>query len=280
MNMYNLYTDVNFKCAEVITKSYSTSFSTGIRLFDKKLRGPIRAIYSFARYADEIVDTFHNEDKRALLDEFQFETFRAIERGLSLNPVLDAYQQIVNQYHIDNNQIIAFFDSMRMDLDIKKFDTLSYNTYIYGSAEVIGLMCLKVFSEGNREEYNELEYYARSLGSAFQKINFLRDIKSDFEERGREYFPSLEFKNFSSETKKLLEEEIQNDFDFGLKGIKKLPKEARLGVYVAYVYYTNLFKTIKKSPYTVLNSKRIRVRNSRKLYLLAVSAIRFQFNLL
>lgn len=278
--MYKLYTDVNFKCAEIITKAYSTSFSAGIRLFDKSLRGPIRAIYSFARYADEIVDTFHNEDKLLLLDEFQEETFKAIDRGLSLNPVLDAYQCIVNTYKIDHDQIIAFFDSMRMDLDTKKFDLLSYNTYIYGSAEVIGLMCLKVFCKGNQEQYDNLEFYARALGSAFQKINFLRDIKSDFEERGREYFPSLDFENFTEENKQELEKDIQKDFDYGLQGIKKLPQEARLGVYVAYIYYINLFKKIKKTPFYKVKSKRIRVNNSRKVYLLAQSTVRAKFNLI
>jgi len=278
--MYKFYTDINFRCAEVITKSYSTSFSSGIRLFDKSLRGPIRAIYSFARYADEIVDTFHNEDKLELLDEFQDETFKAIERGLSLNPVLDVYQNIVNKYSIDHDQIIAFFDSMRMDLDTKKFDEVSYNTYIYGSAEVIGLMCLKVFCQGDQKSYDELEYYARSLGSAFQKINFLRDIKADFEERGREYFPTLDFNNFSDEQKQILESDIQKDFDFGLKGIKLLPQEARLGVYVAYIYYINLFKKIKNTPYNQVKSKRIRVNNPHKLYLLAESTLRAKFNLL
>ncbi len=278
--MYKFYTDINFKCAEVITKSYSTSFSSGIRLFDKSLRGPIRAIYSFARYADEIVDTFHNEDKLELLDEFQDETFRAIKRGLSLNPVLDVFQNIVNKYSIDQDQITAFFDSMRMDLDTKKFDELSYNKYIYGSAEVIGLMCLKVFCNGHQESYEDLEYYARSLGAAFQKINFLRDIKADFEERGREYFPTLDFNNFSEEQKRILEEDIQKDFDFGLKGIKLLPQEARLGVYVAYIYYINLFKKIKNTPYNQVKSKRIRVNNSHKLYLLAESTLKAKFNLL
>jgi phytoene/squalene synthetase len=278
--MYKFYTDINFKCAEVITKSYSTSFSSGIRLFDKSLRGPIRAIYSFARYADEIVDTFHNEDKLELLDEFQDETFKAIDRGLSLNPVLDVYQNIVNKYSIDHDQITAFFDSMRMDLDTKKFDEVSYNKYIYGSAEVIGLMCLKVFCNGDQKNYDDLEYYARSLGSAFQKINFLRDIKADFEERGREYFPTLDFNNFSEEQKRILEEDIQKDFDFGLKGIKLLPQEARLGVYVAYIYYINLFKKIKNTPYNQVKSKRIRVNNSRKLYLLAESTLKAKFNLL
>ncbi len=251
----------------------------GIRLFDAKMRPPIYAIYAFARYADEIVDTFHQEDKLALLDNFQSQTFQAIEENLSLNPVLDAYQHTVNKYNIDHDQIIAFFDSMRMDLDTKKFNPINYNKYIYGSAEVIGLMCLKVFCNGDSNQYSHLEFYARALGAAFQKINFLRDIKADFEERGREYFPTLDFDNFDDQQKKKIEEDIQKDFDYGLIGIKQLPKEARLGVYVAYVYYLNLFKKIKNTPFSKVKSKRIRVNNPRKVYLLAQSTIKSKFNL-
>lgn len=277
--MYKFYTDVNYKCAEAIATAYSTSFSMGIRLFDAKMRPPIYAIYAFARYADEIVDTFHQEDKLALLDNFQSQTFQAIEENLSLNPVLDAYQHTVNKYNIDHDQIIAFFDSMRMDLDTKKFNPINYNKYIYGSAEVIGLMCLKVFCNGDSNQYSHLEFYARALGAAFQKINFLRDIKADFEERGREYFPTLDFDNFDDQQKKKIEEDIQKDFDYGLIGIKQLPKEARLGVYVAYVYYLNLFKKIKNTPFSKVKSKRIRVNNPRKVYLLAQSTIKSKFNL-
>jgi len=278
--MYKFYTDINYKCAEVIATSYSTSFSMGIRLFDVKLRPPIYAIYAFARYADEIVDTFHQEDKLKLLDKFQNETFDAIENKLSLNPVLDAFQHTVKKYNIDKDQILAFFESMRMDLDTKKFDQVNYNKYIYGSAEVIGLMCLKVFCNGDKQKYLDLEYYARALGSAFQKINFLRDIKADFEERGREYFPTLDFNNFDEKQKKILENDIQKDFDYGLIGIKLLPPEARLGVYLAYIYYINLFKKIQNTPFSNVKSKRIRVTNPRKFYLLAKSTVKYKFNLL
>ncbi len=278
--MMQLYDQVNFKCAKVVATSYSTSFSLGIRMFDKSIRNPIYAIYSFARYADEIVDTFHNQDKEYLLDKFEADTFEAIETKLSLNPVLHAYQKIVNQYDIDINQIKAFFKSMRMDLDNSKYDPASYNEYIYGSAEVIGLMCLKVFCKGNQEQYSELEFYARSLGSAFQKINFLRDIKADFEERQRIYFPGVNFNTFNEVQKKEIEEDIKKDFDYGLKGIKILPKEAKLGVYLAYIYYVNLYKKIVKTSHSKIADKRIRVNNGRKLFLLAKSTVRMKFNLI
>lgn len=278
--MMELYDDVNFQCAKQVATSYSTSFSLGIRMFDKNIRPPIYSIYSFARYADEIVDTFHNHDKEYLLDKFESDTYEAIELELSLNPILHAFQKIVNEYNIDLDQIKAFFHSMRMDLDNSKYNSASYNEYIYGSAEVIGLMCLKVFCKGDEKQYSELEFYARSLGSAFQKINFLRDIKSDYEERGRIYFPGINFSTFNEDQKIKIEADIKRDFDYGLKGIKLLPAEAKLGVYLAYIYYVNLYKKIVRTPCSKIVDQRIRVNNGRKLYLLAKSAVRLKFNLI
>ncbi len=278
--MRKLYNDVNDNCAEIVAKSYSTSFSLGIRMFHKSIRPAIYAVYSFARYADEIVDTFYDQDQEYLLSKFRDDTYEAIEQGISLNPILDAYQRIVNNYNIELDQVEAFFQSMKMDLDTQHYHNLSYNEYIYGSAEVIGLMCLKVFCKGDAEQYGELEYHARALGSAFQKINFLRDIKSDYEERGRVYFPDIDFNNFNDEQKKMLEEDIKKDFEYGLIGIKQLPKEARLGVYLAYIYYYNLYKKIVRTPYYKVIDKRIRVNNGHKLYLLAQSTLKSKLNLI
>lgn len=278
--METLYDKVNLKCAKLITQSYSTSFSMGIRVFAKKFRSPIYAIYSFARYADEIVDTFHDSDKARLLNEFEEETYKAIDQALSLNPVLHAFQLIVNAYDIDKDLIHAFITSMKMDLKPVDYDKATYEKYIYGSAEVIGLMCLKVFTAGHEGEYEELKEEAKALGAAFQKINFLRDIKSDYQERGRVYFPDTKFDHFSEERKQEILDEIGKDFSFGLEGIKKLPKGAKFGVYLAYVYYINLYSKIKNASILRIKEERIRVRNRRKLVLLAKSAIKLKFNLI
>ena len=268
------------ECSQLITKRYSTSFSMGIRVFDKALRAPIYAVYGFVRFADEIVDTFHNHDKETLLKRFRAETYLAIDERISLNPVLHAFQEVVNKYHIGLDLIDAFLDSMEMDLYKNRYNDSLYKTYIYGSAEVVGLMCLRVFVAGNDAEYERLKEDACALGSAFQKINFLRDMKSDFDERGRVYFPGIDFTHFDNDQKKAIEADIQADFDAGLRGIRNLPDSARFGVYLAYVYYINLFEKIKKSNAKRVKEERIRVKDSKKVYLLFSTALRSSLNLL
>lgn len=278
--MLSLYKEVCRECSKLITKRYSTSFSLGIRVFDQELRAPIYGVYGFVRFADEIVDTFHDKDKATLLQRFREETYLAIEEGISLNPVLQSFQEVANRYDIGRDLIDPFLDSMAMDLEHSNYHPDLYNEYIYGSAEVVGLMCLKVFVDGDQAEYERLKPSACSLGAAFQKINFLRDMRSDYYERGRVYFPGVDFTSFTNEDKKRIEKEIKADFDHALTGIKELPRGARLGVYLAYVYYINLFQKIKHSPATQVQEERIRVPDSRKLYLLASTAVRHRFNLL
>ncbi|MEM9835903.1 MAG: phytoene/squalene synthase family protein [Bacteroidota bacterium] len=276
----NLYRDVCRQCSRMITQRYSTSFSTGIRVFDKHLRGPIYNIYGFVRFADEIVDTFHEHDKATLLQRFRNDTYLALEEKISLNPVLQSFQEVANEYGIGRDLIDPFLDSMAMDLEHSNYHPDLYNEYIYGSAEVVGLMCLKVFVAGDEAEYERLKPAARSLGAAFQKINFLRDMKSDYLERGRVYFPGVDFMTFTQEDKRRIEDEIKADFDHALTGIKELPQGARLGVYLAYMYYIKLFQKIKHSPVQQVQEERIRVPDSRKIYLLASTAVRHRFNLL
>lgn len=263
----NLFDETCFECSKLITTKYSTSFSMGINAFDKRFRYPVYAIYGFVRYADEIVDTFYDHDQRELIDEFKIETFKAIERGISTNPVLQSFQQVVNQYNIEKELIDAFLVSMKMDLDKTAYDDAGYKTYIYGSAEVIGLMCLRIFCDNDNSLYDQLVPKAMSLGSAFQKINFLRDIKSDFEDRGRTYFPEVDFNNFTEADKRLIEADIKKDFDDALLGIKLLPKGSRLGVYVAYIYYLQLFKKIQATAACTIMEKRIRVSDTHKMSL-------------
>ncbi len=263
----NLYNETCFECSKIITKKYSTSFSKGIKAFAKRFRYPIYAVYGFVRYADEIVDTFHGFNKALLITEFRKETFEAIERKISLNPVLQSFQKVVNTYQINHDLIDAFLRSMEMDLENTSYSDDGYKTYIYGSAEVIGLMCLKIFCEDDELLYTQLVPKAQSLGAAFQKINFLRDIKSDFEERGRTYFPAVDFNNFNEQEKKLIETDIKKDFDDALEGILQLPVGAQLGVYIAYVYYLELFKKIKETPAKVIMQKRIRVSDRQKMFL-------------
>jgi phytoene/squalene synthetase len=264
----------------LITKHYSTSFSLGIQTLNKSLHFPIYAIYGFVRYADEIVDTFHNYDKATLLARFKADTYQAIDEKISLNPVLHAFQLIVNAYHIEKELIEAFLRSMEMDLEDHVYDPDLYNEYIYGSAEVVGLMCLRVFCNGNDALYQQLVPSARALGAAFQKVNFLRDIKSDFKERGRTYFPDVDFNAFSNEDKLKIEEDIQKDFNHALEGIKKLPTSSKAGVYLAYVYYLNLFKKIKSSPANRLVNERIRVADTRKLLLLFITYLKTRLKLI
>jgi len=278
--MMDLYNKVCRECSKHITNRYSTSFSMGIRVFDKRFRAPIYAVYGFVRFADEIVDTFHDYPKKQLLDRFRQDTYRAIEEGISLNPVLHAFQETVHQYGIERELIDAFLDSMEMDLHFDRYHDSLYKKYIYGSAEVVGLMCLRVFVEGDDEMYERLKTPACSLGAAFQKINFLRDMKSDFDERGRVYFPGVDYTRFCNEDKIEIEADIEQDFNDAYRGIVQLPEGARFGVYLAYIYYTNLFKKIRSAPAERVTKERIRVPNRRKAMLLFSSALRNSLNLL
>lgn len=252
----------------------------GIRVFDKRFRAPIYAVYGFVRFADEIVDTFHDFPKKQLLDRFRQDTHRAIEERISLNPVLHAFQETVHLYGIERELIDAFLDSMEMDLHFERYHDSLYKQYIYGSAEVVGLMCLRVFAEGDKELYDQLRKPACSLGAAFQKINFLRDMKSDFDERGRVYFPGVDYNRFCNEDKVEIETDIEKDFNDAYRGIVQLPDGARFGVYLAYIYYTNLFKKIRSAPADRVTQERIRVPNRRKAVLLFSSALRNSLNLL
>ncbi len=276
----DLYNKTCFECSKLITNNYSTSFSLGIKAFDSRFRDAIYAIYGFVRYADEIVDTFHNHDKTLLISNFRQETFTAIEQGISLNPVLQSFQTVVNRYGIDTHLIDAFLTSMEMDLDKTAYTCESFKQYIYGSAEVIGLMCLRVFCENDDALYQRLLPQARSLGSAFQKINFLRDIQSDYEERGRVYFPGVNFNGFSESDKQKIEADIKADFDEGFAGIKQLPKGTRLGVYIAYVYYLQLFKKIRNTPASTIRQQRIRVPDWQKMALYCKAVVKQKLNVL
>ncbi|MCC6462394.1 MAG: phytoene/squalene synthase family protein [Saprospiraceae bacterium] len=280
MNHLSLYHSTCAECSRLITLRYSTSFSLGIRLFHRRFRAPIYGIYGFVRFADEIVDTFHDYPKKQLLDRFREDTYRAIEEGISLNPVLNSFQQVVHRYGIERELIDAFLRSMEMDLEQDRYDAEGYSTYIYGSAEVVGLMCLRVFCEGDDAEYQRLKASACRLGAAFQKINFLRDIKSDHEERGRVYFPGVDFSRFDNEAKQRIEADILADFEAALEGIRQLPDGARFGVYLAYKYYIQLFAKIKRASAHSVACVRFRVSDKRKLYLLFSSAVRHQLNVL
>lgn len=278
--MLELFDKTCMECSKLITNRYSTSFSSGIRVFDKKYREPIYAVYSFVRFADEIVDTFHDYPKEELLDQFRKDTYTAIEKGVCLNPVLHAFQQTVRKYQIDLELIDAFLDSMEMDLHFQQYEDSMYKKYIYGSAEVVGLMCLKIFTEGDRELYESLKAPACSLGAAFQKINFLRDMKSDYQDRGRVYFPGVDFVNFSLEDKVQIEKDIEKDFKDAYLGIVQLPSGVRLGVFLAYTYYVELFEKIRKAPVSRVVKERIRVNDWRKVALLFSSALRTRLNLI
>lgn len=278
--MVQLYHHTSGHCSRIVTEKYSTSFSSAIRMLHPDLRTPVFNIYGFVRLADEIVDTFHEYDKETLLSQFRKETYEAIERGISLNPVLNSFQRTVNQYNIDRDLIEAFFHSMEMDLGKKSYDSDAYREYIYGSAEVVGLMCLYVFCDGNKEQYKKLEAPARSLGAAFQKVNFLRDIKADFNGLSRIYFPGCDFCNFSEADKRAIEADIEKDFQHAWDGVRRLPLKARFGVYVAYKYYLSLFKRIKRlEPARVLES-RIRIPNYLKMMILFRAGVKNQLRLI
>ena len=276
--MMQLFDQTNLECSKLITERYSTSFTLGIKTLDKKFHFPIYAIYGFVRYADEIVDTFYDFDQKLLLERFVKDTYEAIHTGISLNPVLHSFQMVVNQYQIENELIDAFLHSMAMDLEKQSYTDDKYSEYIYGSAEVVGLMCLRVFCEGDKEMFNHLKNGARSLGAAFQKVSFLRDLKSDFVDRGRVYFPGVDFLSFTKEAKRQIEKDIQADFDAAYLAIKQLPRSARMGVYLAYVYYLTLFNKIKETPATRIQEERIRVPDFQKVALLARTYLQFRIS--
>jgi len=277
--MLSLYRRTNIECSRIITRNYSTSFSLGILAFDKKFRDPIYAIYGFVRYADEIVDTFHEFDKAELLKEFAQDTWKAIDRGISLNPVLDSFQRTVSEFGIGRDLIQAFLDSMSMDLYDIEYAEQTYNTYIYGSAEVVGLMCLRVFCTGDDQLYDRLKPAARHLGAAFQKVNFLRDIRDDYENRGRTYFPGVDLGiHFDQPTKKAIEAEIEVDFKLAYEGIRQLPRGSRTGVLTAYRFYLNLFRKIRRTEPEKVMVSRIRISNLEKVALLAASVVSHRFS--
>ncbi|MDQ6844446.1 MAG: phytoene/squalene synthase family protein [Bacteroidota bacterium] len=278
--MMQLFHDVSMQCSKITTQKYSTSFSSAIKLLHKDLRSPIYNIYGFVRFADEIVDTFHEHNKAELLEEFKIETYSAIKRKISLNPILQSFQLTVNKYDINLQLIDAFFKSMEYDLSKTTYECENYKEYIYGSAEVVGLMCLAIFCENDHDKYEKLKPFAQSLGAAFQKVNFLRDVKSDFQLLERTYFPQVDFKNFTQETKKKIEEEIMNDFAEAYKGIIELPLKARFGVYVAYKYYLCLFKKIKRIQPARILEQRIRIPNYSKAIIVVRAGVKKQLNLI
>jgi phytoene/squalene synthetase len=278
--MKALFDKVSIQNSKVLTQTYSTSFSMGIRFLARRFQNPIYAIYGFVRIADEIVDTFHGYPKKEMLDELSQETFKAIERGISTNPIINSFQEVVNTYKIDHSSIKTFLKSMEMDLDQNKYTQEGYEEYILGSAEVVGLMCLRVFTEGNNDMYESLKPSAMRLGSAFQKINFLRDFKADKDGLGRIYFPQLQYKKFDDATKREIEADIFQDFEFGFEGIKKLPRDARFGVYVAYIYYSRLLNKIMQMPSEAILEDRIRISYNQKYALFFGSYLRHSLNLL
>ena len=276
--MIELYHKISVDASKNITQLYSTSFSMGIKLLDKNIHDAIFSIYGFVRLADEIVDTFHDYPKSEMLQEFKEETYKALDRKISVNPILHAFQMVVNKYSIDRDLIDKFLLSMEQDLNDIQYSSVGYKEYIVGSAEVVGLMCLKVFVNGDNDLYFKLEEPARKLGAAFQKINFLRDVKADYQELGRTYFPGVDLEKFTPDEKLKIEEDIQDDFECALEGIIKLPSSSRLGVYVAYRYYFSLFKKIKKVSSDRLMEERIRVPNTKKLLITFESMFQNQFN--
>lgn len=280
--MKQIFDNLSHEMSMLTTKRYSTSFSLGISFLQKDLQKPIYAVYGFVRFADEIVDSFHDFDKAELLADFKKQTYDAIEKGISLNPILNSFQWAVNKYQIPHALIDTFLDSMEMDLDSEKmtYDQLKYEKYILGSAEVVGLMCLKIFVRGDEKAYNQLTDSAMKLGSAFQKINFLRDLKADYHELGRTYFPGINLNEFNASVKRKIEEDIAKDFHDGYEGIKRLPKDARFGVYMAYVYYYKLFQKIKGTAADTILNERVRIPNNKKYSLFVFSYLRHNLNLI
>ena len=279
--MKKLFDQVSESCSRIVTESYSTSFTLATKMLDSSIRQDIYNIYGFVRFADEIVDSFHNYDKKELLDLFEKDLKKSIEDKISLNPILNSFQKTIHNYQIDYELIDSFLNSMKLDLDKKKYLTKKeFDQYVYGSADVVGLMCLKVFVKGNKNQYNDLRPYAMSLGSAFQKVNFLRDLKADHDGLNRSYFPNLNIDEFDEPSKKIILDEIDKNFRHALKGIFKLPSSARFGVYTAYKYYLKLLNKLRKTHPLKIKSSRIRVPNYQKVNVLARSYVRYRLNIL
>jgi phytoene synthase len=279
--MKKLFDQVSESCSRIVTESYSTSFTLATKMLDSSIRQDIYNIYGFVRFADEIVDSFHNYDKKELLDLFEKDLKKSIEDKISLNPILNSFQKTIHSYQIDYELVDSFLNSMKLDLDKKKYLTKKeFDQYVYGSADVVGLMCLKVFVKGNKNQYNDLRPYAMSLGSAFQKVNFLRDLKADHDGLNRSYFPNLNIDEFDEPSKKIILDEIDKDFKHALKGIFKLPSSARFGVYTAYKYYLKLLNKLRKTHPLKIKTSRIRVPNYQKVNVLARSYVRYRLNIL
>jgi phytoene/squalene synthetase len=278
--MKSLFDEVSIKCSTLTTKSYSTSFSLGILFLNARIRKPIYSIYGFVRFADEIVDSFEGFDKKYLLQKFREDTFTAIDQKISLNPILNSFQHVVNKYNIEHELIDTFLKSMEMDLEKTEYTKEKYDQYILGSAEVVGLMCLRVFTEGEHKQYAELKPSAMYLGSAFQKVNFLRDLNADYLTLGRTYFPNCTIDQFDEVSKEEIEKDIQSDFDKALEGIKNLPVSSKCGVYLAYIYYISLFNKIKRLPAEKVLDNRIRINNGYKFYLMLNSFFQHKLNLI
>jgi phytoene/squalene synthetase len=279
--MKNIFDEVSYRCSENVTKIYSTSFSFATRLLSENIRKDIYNIYGFVRFADEIVDSFHDYNKTELFNDFSDDLEKALTNKIHLNPILNSFQHTFHKYNIDKDLVDSFMKSMRMDLTKKNYSTVKeYKEYIYGSADVVGLMCLKVFVQGDSKLYNKLKNNAMKLGSAFQKVNFLRDLKADKEDLNRTYFPNTKFEKLNESEKNEIINEIENDFKDGLEGIKQLPLDAKFGVFMAYRYYNQLLKKLKKTPATEIINRRIRVPNLKKIELLTRSYVKYQLNLL
>lgn len=279
--MKELFDKLSYQCSHKVTSLYSTSFSLAVKMLSPKIQKDIYAIYGFVRFADEIVDTFHDYDKELLLDEFEQDLDKAISRGISLNPILNSFQEVVHKHDIDASLIAHFMKSMRADLNKKEYESLDeYNEYIYGSADVVGLMCLKVFVQGDQKRYDELKEPAMKLGSAFQKVNFLRDIKDDTENLQRSYFPHIKQGLMDGEVKQQIIAEINEDFEEAYQGILQLPIEAKFGVYTAFIYYRKLLRKLTKTKASEIRDKRIRISNPMKMVLLTKSFVNYKLNLL
>lgn len=276
--MKQLFDTLSTNVSRMTTEAYSTSFSLGIYFLHHRIRPAVYAIYGFVRVADEIVDSFEGFNQRYLLEKLKKDTYEAIETGISVNPILNSFQQAVHDYHIDLQLIETFLQSMEMDLDKMSYSREKYEKYILGSAEVVGLMCLHIFTEGNLQTYEDLKPYAMKLGAAFQKVNFLRDLKSDYHQLHRTYFPNVIMSEFGDEAKREIEKEIEEDFKFALIGIKKLPASSKGGVYLAYVYYCSLFNKIKKLSARHILSERIRIHNGKKISLMVNSVVQNKLN--
>jgi len=279
--MKALFDSVSYKCSKIVTQSYSTSFSMATKMLADTIRQDIYNIYGFVRFADEIVDTFHDFDKNLLFKRFETDLENALIDKISLNPILNAFQHTYHKYNLEKHMVDSFMKSMKLDLSKTTYLTEEeYNDYIYGSADVVGLMCLKVFVSGDNNKYNELKSSAMSLGSAFQKVNFLRDLKADFDVLERTYFPNTDLNNLDEDAKQLIINDIENDFAKGLEGIKLLPMEAKFGVFMAYRYYNQLLKKLKKTPALDIKNTRVRVPNYKKVELLTRSYVKYQLNLM